>query len=315
MDFREFEYMITVAEHRSVTRAAEELHISQPALSRYIRSVEEALEVKLFDRSTIPMSLTYAGERYIESARRILMENNRFLKELRDITQHMTGKLKIGTSHDRASYMIPQLLPPFLRTYPGIDVEVHTDSGQRLTQALREGRIDLILLPATAATQGKGRDSQGLCAKRIYSEEIVLAARAEKVPGEALLSTGAIRPEALGGMDLFLMEQGHAARAFCDSFFKSLGIRPRVSMEFVSNIGCYRMAAAGLGAAVIPFLTTQMTAAGGEVSLYSIGENGVTWDVMMYCREGEELGQPELELLRIARELFADETLRGARVN
>ena len=311
MDFREFEYVIKVAEHRSVTRAAEDLHISQPALSRYLRGVEEALDVRLFDRSTIPMSLTYAGERYIESARRILMENNRLLKELRDITQHMTGKLKIGTSHDRASYMMPRLLPPFLQKYPGIDVEVYTDSGQKLTQALREGRIDLILLPETAATQARQRETLGISAQKIYTEEIVLAARPEKVPQEARLGPMAVRPEAIGGMDLFLMEQGHAARSFCDSFFKQHGIRPRVKMEFASNIGCYRMAAAGMGVAMIPFLTTQMSDAGGDVELFSLGGQGVTWNVMMFYRVGEALGQPELELLRIARDLFAGETLRS----
>lgn len=77
MDLRQLQYIKTVAELRNVTRAADALHISQPALSRYIRSVEEELDIQLFDRSTSPLSLTYAGERYLESARRILLENER----------------------------------------------------------------------------------------------------------------------------------------------------------------------------------------------------------------------------------------------
>ena len=310
MDYREFEYMIKVAECRSVTRAAAELHVSQPALSRTIRNVEESLDVKLFDRSTIPLSLTYAGERYIESARRILMENSRFMKELRDITQHMTGKLKIGTSHDRAAYMMPRLLPHFFKKYPGIDVEVLTDSGQKLTEDLRAGRIDLLLLPATAVTQGKQGESAGICAKTIYTEEMVLAVHSGNVPPSQRIGKNSVCLEALGDMEYFLLFQAHAARAFCDDLFKRNRIRPHVKMEFTSNISCYRMAAAGMGVAIVPFLTTQLTDAGDDVELFSIGEEGETWDVKMFYRIGEELGQPELELLRLAREIFSCERLK-----
>ena len=93
MDFRQLQYMLTLAEYKNMTRASEALYISQSALSHYLKNVEQELGVTLFDRSTNPLSLTYAGKCYMESARRILMENDRMLRELRDITHHMTGKL------------------------------------------------------------------------------------------------------------------------------------------------------------------------------------------------------------------------------
>jgi transposase InsO family protein len=82
MDFRQLQYLTAVAEHRNVTKAAESLYISQSALSHYIRKTEEELGVQLFDRSTTPISLTYAGQCYIQSAQRILLENQRLMKEL-----------------------------------------------------------------------------------------------------------------------------------------------------------------------------------------------------------------------------------------
>ena len=311
MDFREFEYMLAVAEQRSVTKAARELHISQPALSHYIRGVEEELGVKLFDRSTSPMSLTFAGERYVESARRILMEGNRLMKELRDINQHMTGRLRIGTSRDRASYMMPRLLPRFCEKYPGIEVEVYTQSGQKLTEALIEGRVDLLLLPATAITLRKHGETSALAAQKIYTDEMLLAARAGTMPESARLAPGVVRVEALADMDFFLMYQEHAARSFCDDFFRRHRIRPKIRMEFASNISSYRMAAAGMGVTIVPYLTTRLADAGSDVELFSLGETGETWDVMMFYRKDDVLGAPERDLLSIAREVFANERLNA----
>ncbi len=311
MDFREFEYMLKVAECRSVTKAARELHISQPALSHYIRGVEESLGVKLFDRSTTPMSLTFAGECYVESARRILMEGNRLMKELRDINRHMAGRLRIGTSRDRASYMMPKLVPPFTRQYPGIELEVFTQSGQKLTEALLEGRVDLLLLPETAITLRKRGETSALAAQKIYTDELLLAARTGTVPESARLPNGAVKIESLADMDFFLMYQEHAARAFCDDFFKRHRLRPKVKMEFSSNISCYRMAAAGMGVTIVPFLTTRLADAGANVELFSLGEAGETWDVMLFYRKDDVLGAPERDLLNIAREVFANERLQA----
>ena len=103
MEFRKLNYLLTLAECRNMTRAAEKLYISQSALSHYLKNVEEELGTPLFDRSTSPLTLTYAGKCFMESAKKILMENDRLEKELRDITLHMTGKLRVGTSRDRAS--------------------------------------------------------------------------------------------------------------------------------------------------------------------------------------------------------------------
>lgn len=109
MDFRQLQYITTVAEYRNITKAADALFISQSALSHYIQKAEQELGIVLFDRSTTPISLTLAGQHYVETARRILLENEQLMKVFRDITHHMTGKLRIGTSRDRASYTIPQI--------------------------------------------------------------------------------------------------------------------------------------------------------------------------------------------------------------
>lgn len=288
MSIRELKYILRVAEFRSVTGAANELHISQPALSRYIRDVEEELGVKIFDRSTNPISLTLAGERYVESAKRILLEHENLWREIRDITHHMTGRLRIGSSRDRASYMMPKLLLGFCAKYPGIQVEVFTESGQKLREALRDGRIDILILPDTLADEAYNFES-----RLVYREELVLAAKA---------GTVSRFPDSIGELDFLLLFKEHAIRTFCDKFFRERGIRPRVKMEFSSNIACYRMAAAGMGAAIIPEMTAKMCDAGGEVEVFRIGE---TWEVRAFWRKGAYIGEPEDDLMILAEEIFS----------
>ncbi|WP_314640956.1 LysR family transcriptional regulator [Stomatobaculum longum] len=305
MDFRQLQYLLTVAESQNITRAAESLYISQSALSHYIKNVENELGVKLFDRSTTPVTLTYAGERYMESARRILMENERLLKELRDVTQHMSGKLTIGTSRDRASYMMPRLLPPFAERYPGIELEVYTASGQKLMEVLRNGRVDMVLLPADWKTE-----AQGLSSVAIYAEELVLAAKRGIIPASAKIQgKNVIIPSAIKDYPFFMLFQEHAIRMFCDNFFKRKQIRPKIKMEFSSNISCYRMAATGMGLAIVPYLTTRMSNTDGEVEILSLADPPETWQVYMFYRTDAYLGKPELDMIQIAKDVFANEML------
>ena len=306
MDFRQLQYLTAVAEYQNVTKAAESLFISQSALSHFIRKTEEELGVPLFDRSTVPISLTYAGRCYIETARRILLENERLMKELREISDNMTGLLKIGVSRDRASYLMPRLARDFNKIYPGIRVDIYTQSGQRLREALKTGRIDLLLLPS----DGQENDPAFLC-QRLYREEIVFCAAKGSVPSDMLMpgSSTSVRVSALQDQPFYLLNKEHAIRDFCDKFFRRNQIKPQIRAELSSSVTCYRMAAAGLGYAIVPYMTTQLAMPGMDVELYALGEDPVTWDVNMFYRKDAFLGHPERDMIELAKQLFSKEYL------
>lgn len=306
MDFRQLQYLTAIAEYQSITKAAEALYISQSAMSHYVQKAEAELGVLLFDRSTTPITLTYAGQKYMESARKILLENDRLMKEFRDITHHMTGKLRIGTSRDRASYMMPRLIPEFASMYPGIEIDVFTESGQQLREALKIGRIDLLLLP-----ENPKESMQGLDAQTIYSEELILAAKKDILPPSCREEKCpyVIKPKTLNQMPFFLLFQEHVMRAFCDSFFKRYHIKPQIKMEFSTSITCYHMASTGMGLAMIPYLITRLTHCDQEMELFSLGQPPVTWTVQAIYRKDAYLGQPERDFIEIAKRLFSRETL------
>ena len=107
MNLREYQYVLKVAQLQNMTRAAEALYITQPSLSHYIARVEEELGVQLFNRLTTPLSLTPAGEKYVETAQMILELDSGLKKELSEIAKGKKGVITLGMSHARASFFLP----------------------------------------------------------------------------------------------------------------------------------------------------------------------------------------------------------------
>ena len=121
MDFREMLYITTVADCRSITAAARKLYISQPSLSHIVSKVEQDVGGKLFDRGTSPITITYAGEKYVETARKILLMSDNLRKELIDAGLGEKGRIVFGMPTERAGYMLPAVIQdlPFIMLKKG----------------------------------------------------------------------------------------------------------------------------------------------------------------------------------------------------
>ena len=147
MDFRELSYIIAVADHHSVTEAAKKLYISQPSLSYIISKVEEDLGVKLFDRKTNPISLTYAGERYVKTAREIMLLKDNLRRELADIGHGQKGRINIGIPTERAGYMLPKVIGPFRAQFPNIEIHLQESKSEEIITNLMNDKIAFCVLP------------------------------------------------------------------------------------------------------------------------------------------------------------------------
>ena len=122
MDYKQYDYILTVAEEKSISKAAKKLFISQPSLSQYINRIEKHLGVNLFDRSTTPLELTYEGELFIETALKIKQLNEQLKKKFDDITELKSGRLNIGLTPSKANNPLPIILPCFKKNYPNIEL-------------------------------------------------------------------------------------------------------------------------------------------------------------------------------------------------
>jgi len=143
MDFRELQYIISIAKHQNITRASEEVFVSQPTLSKFVQNLEHYLGQPLFRRLGNRFLLTYAGERYVEKAKVMLKIKRELDQELSDIIKNDIGELKIAFPIMRGTYMLPRTLPIFREEFPRVKVIVEEANSGVLEGMILDGEIDL----------------------------------------------------------------------------------------------------------------------------------------------------------------------------
>lgn len=168
MDFRELNYVIAVAEHGTISRAAEALYIAQPSLSKFLQNLENSLGVKLFERINRKMILTDAGKQYVHTAYNILTLKNQLQNSMNDRAKLRLGRLSIGSTNARSKYVMTSTLPEFKRLYPDFQINVSEAPLDELELCLQNGQIDLALY--TIRTRRRDFAYYHVC-----MEEVVLA--------------------------------------------------------------------------------------------------------------------------------------------
>src|SRR6266850_2317848 len=136
-------YLVAIADHGNFTRAAAELHVSQPALSQRIRQLEEMLGTQLLDRTGRTVRPTDAGQAYIEHARRALREFEAGRRAIRDVENLETGTLRLAFTPTFTTYLVGPLVRRFQGLHPGIAISVAVIAQTEMEAALSEDALDL----------------------------------------------------------------------------------------------------------------------------------------------------------------------------
>lgn len=307
VDFRQIQYILAVAEHRNITKAAAALYISQPSLSHFIARTEEELGVKLFDRTMMPLKLTYAGEQYLKNAVEIMRVHDRMMREFRDIAGSLKGRLVVGIPHERAAYMLPLILPDFRRRHPGIEVDLAISNTAKIIDALARGRIDfgIGIFPQLNEFQSM----------EIYRERLLLVAAPGMVRSRHLLKKGnrALNPAKLGDLPFIISRHGHALFRRVSELWSTYNLSPQVVFESSSNITSLRLAAAGLGVTIVPAMTLKLAQTTAPPEVYEIGAPALTWTVALYSRKDAYVGAVERAFFETARQAFAGVSVRNVK--
>ena len=167
MDFKELRYVIAVSKYKNITKAAQALYISQPSLSKYIKNLEDNLNIKLFNRLGNRFVLTYAGECYVKNAKEILILKDKLDSQIQDINDLQKGRLNIAFPYTRGSYMIPSTIPKFKEKYPNVEINLIEDYSSDLESLLLNGEADIAILNTPI-------NSKDLDYEILRDEEIVL---------------------------------------------------------------------------------------------------------------------------------------------
>lgn len=143
MNTRELEYFVTIAKKGNLSAAAEELYVSQPTLSKFIDRLEAEVDNKLFQRVNRSMKLTYAGQQYLEYAKKILMIKHDLDVEMNMIKQKDKGFVTIGMPTVRSSLDLGAILPRFKEMFPNVELKIVDGDSNQLDILLQNGEIDI----------------------------------------------------------------------------------------------------------------------------------------------------------------------------
>lgn len=233
MNLKEQSYVCKLAETGSITKAADELYISQPGLSLYISNLENNLGVKLFTRSKSAYVLTYIGEKYVERAKTMLKLQNEFNLELSSLSKGVTGRLRIGVQLRRSPYIIPEIVKEFNEKYSNIELVFKESNTKGLEQMLDNNIIDMII----CSSSGKKANLDYLY---VFDDNLLLAVnkfnkitkKAKSIVGDKYMW---IDLEELKEAKFILPHKGQSMRESSDAMFKGGGFIPKEIME-IRNI-------------------------------------------------------------------------------
>lgn len=203
MFFKNYKYFLAIVENGGLTRAAEALYLSQPSLSKYLSRLEQNLGVDLFDHSSSPLKLTYAGQRYYEYIKRIQSLDRQFEDELSSIRNDESGEIRIGIAQWRGSILLPALIPSFHTYYPHVNINILEGRAIQVETALVQGKVDLCLmnLPSHFPTQ--------TIQEIIWNEKCLLVGNREHPVVRSALENIPVAPDGYRKIDIRFLENEH----------------------------------------------------------------------------------------------------------
>lgn len=234
--FRQLRVFNEVAKHLSFSRAAEQLHLTPPAVTMQIKELEGHVGVPLFERKGKQVSLTTTGEYMLVYARKILAT----LKDAEDAAARLqraeTGVLKVGFV-STAKYFMMRMIADFKQSHPGIDIDIAIGNRDQLVSLLQNSEVDLAVMGRPP------KEMQQIHASPFAAHPHVFVA----APDHPLIARGRITVEDLRPFDFIVREPGSGTRAAMQKFFDETRVEPRLKIQLNSNETIKQAVMAGLG--------------------------------------------------------------------
>lgn len=301
MDFRELKYVVAIAKHQNITKAASDLLVSQPTLSKFIQNLERELGQPLFRRLGNKFLLTYAGERYVEKAISILHIKKELDQELSDIIRENIGLLRIAFPSTRGTYMLPCTLPIFREKYPLVKVNVYEEDSSVLEDMLLKGDIDLAFFNLPIK-------SSEIDYEIINQEEVVLIMS----PEHPLANRG--RPKSgckypwldlrwLKDEGFILQNSDQRTRQIADKLFKDAGFMPNILLSLRNILASVELATCGYGVSFISETHLRHIKLNVMPVKFSVGNPSIASNFVAAFRKGMYLPNYAKDYIKIVKDM------------
>ncbi|TXD84075.1 LysR family transcriptional regulator [Subsaximicrobium wynnwilliamsii] len=216
---------LSVAMRLSFSKAAEDLHITQPAITRHIKLLEEHFNQKLFERKGNSIALTKAGDLLVVHSKRLKSLHEALQFDMNALIDKTAGELRISASTTIAQYVLPMVLADFRKKYPKIKISLNSDNTEKVEQNLLQQNAEIGFIEG----QSKNRE---LAYHEFLRDEIVLVV----AKGHSLYNAKAITSKNLQSLPMILREKGSGTLEFISNALKAIGI-PMTALQVEIHLG------------------------------------------------------------------------------
>lgn len=301
MNQRECELVIAIAREGSISRAAAKMYMSQPALSLFLTRLESALGARLFVRTANGLKPTYAGERYIRTAEKIVKLCGDFEVEMCEISRMHRGRVHVGATVHLGSYVFPLLLPKYRECYPNIEVLITEKRSSGLEQALAHNEIDIALMHMPFS--GVEADYEV-----IAEDPFVLVVAKDSPAAEHIYEKNGelyLDPRSCSGEKFVLAYPTQRVRQVSDRILAQAGIVPDISFMTSSVETAMRVASVGIGLTLMPRSYISLFTCPRTPYFCRIEEQyDASWTFVAAYPRDSELSNPAREMIRILKEIY-----------
>jgi DNA-binding transcriptional LysR family regulator len=300
MDFENLRTFLEVSRLRSFSKAAQRLLRTQPAVSAQIRSLEQEVGARLFDRDGGKVTFTAAGRLFEPFAEFCVERQKHILLAVAEQERAPRGEVAISANEATHLYVLPQVFAQFRRQYPRVVLSVVRAERLRTLESIVNREVDfgVVSLPA--------RDSR-LTVELIHRDELALVAP----KGHPLAARGSVRLQELAKVPLLLPTHGRR-REQIDELFRVSELSPRVAMEVESSEMLKRYIGVGLGLGFLPRTNVAEEERSGTLHLLTIEGVRLARDLALVFRKDRQLSRAAQEFLDIATQPFRKREAEGA---
>lgn len=290
MDVKQIEYILQIAEEKSITKAAEKLFMTQSALNQQLLKIEKELGAPLFVRSRTDWQMTEIGQIYCENASRILQIKKETYNRISDLTTLKQSHLTIGLTPDRGITMFADIYPAFHEKHPNVTLEPIEADVKTQQKMIDAGKIDIGFL-TLIESQKKNQIHHLIC-----TEEIFLA-----VPSHLYRDTLTLSD--LSQETFVLLKRSSTLREVIDPLFQTAGFVPEVLFETKSPKTALKMAGRGIACTLIPECYIQSSK---SVRYISLPEHPC-WELCAVYKKGAYISQAMRDFIEMAEEYWKNQ--------
>lgn len=292
MEFRRLEYFVSLAQAKTFSRAAEQVHVSQPALSQGIKKLEEELDVQLVERMGKQIKLTNEGEKFLPEARSVLDAVRSAESVVDNDGSELDGTLNLGVIPTIAPYFLPTLINRLEPNENELEVHVEEQQTDSLLNQLKIGKVDHLLLSPPIP-------EEGLATRSVGEEPFYLAVHED----DAIASRESISVDRISDEPMLLLEEGHCLRDQTLSFCQRNKFSPNVVFQGSSLQSILNLIASGFGYTFVPEMVVEGRAI-PEVTYVPITDPTPSREIILVRRDSTDLTDFERHVYDVVEDWF-----------